>query len=161
MGPREVCLLPVLTERVKRVGWTFLVLQKAGFWSGRTDTDLLPRSPWAMVQRALVGLLFLLIVLFTEAQVATNISSNNHLTFQIAKKACTCNGFINARGQGECRTAFKVIKNFSDHQQPSQMFEQMKAGGLARSFLSLVRCSGIPLLLCWRQWLRGWNQVQL
>ena len=37
--------------------------------------------------------------------------------FQIAKKACTCNGYINARGQGECRTAYKVILicEFSSH----------------------------------------------
>merc|ERR1711971_1235611 len=56
-------------------------------------TQLRIRSAWAMVHSALLGLLLLLILPPTKAQ--------------IAKKACTCNGYINARGQGECRTAYK------------------------------------------------------
>ena len=27
---------------------------------------------------------------------------------QIPRPACTCSGYINQRGQGECRTAWKV-----------------------------------------------------
>ena len=126
-GAQRWLLAPASSAQRERgaSGSDFFCPWKISIYSWQKDTILAERSDfgqhragqWSTVLSLDLSF-FSHCQLLQEARCAVERCKICHTcNFQIAKKACTCNGYINARGQGECRTAYKVILicEFSSH----------------------------------------------
>lgn len=69
---------------------------------------------------------------------------------QIKKKACTCNGHINERGQGECRTAYKgsLFCFVDDNDCEDGIKCNFKYPGKPRLVYSYLACTNYRFKLC-------------